>query len=121
MMQKLSDLVAERDQSVRQMRWGMWKLVARDYELVAIDKDLGQIYAVDLEDFTDSAMVLNIIFQVRAKTWANEQVVFDLLHAIQDIFDPQSSLCGFGESGEIEDPCAVVDWYAAQGTEDAHN
>ncbi len=117
MMEKLSDLVAERDRAIRTMQWGIWKLVADDYELVAIDPELGQIYAVDLEEFTDSAMVLNSIFQVRAKTWANDKIIFDLLCAIQDVFDPQSTLCGFGQSGEIEDPCAVVDWYSNHNTD----
>lgn len=121
MMAKLSDLVAERDRAVRPTQWGIWKLVASDYELVAIDSELGKIYSLDLEDFTDSAMVLNDIFQVRAKTWANDKVVYDLLQAIQDIFDPQSTLCGFGDSKMIDDPCAVVDWYSSHREEDSNH
>jgi len=118
MMSSVSELIAERARAIIPTQWGMWKLDGEAYELVAIDPELGQIYAVDLEEFTDSARVLNAIFQVRAKTWANATVVFDLLQAIQHIFTPQATLCSFGDSAEIEDPCALVDFYVgAQDSE----
>jgi hypothetical protein len=54
---------------------------------------------------SSSAWMLNVIFDVRSKTWATSAVVGDLISAFRDLFDPQASLCSGGED-QAFDPAA---------------
>jgi hypothetical protein len=75
-------------------KWGNWTLDAR---LLALNLQVqGHSYQIELEDITDSTKMLDWIFQIRIKTWATNDIVGDLISAFQDIFHPQSSLCGQG-------------------------
>src|SRR5688572_15832951 len=51
-------------------------------------------YEIDLERCTTSAQVLDWIFQIAEKTWATDRVLAALLHALNAILHPQSTLCG---------------------------
>ena len=53
----------------------------------------GSHYWFDLTSFGSSAAVLDIIIQVNRKGWATEQCVVGLVHALDDILDPQENLC----------------------------
>lgn len=77
-------------------KWGNWHLDAKRLCLVHPD------YEIDLEDISDSARMLDWIFQIEAKAWATDKDIADLVSAIQTIFDPQASLCSGGISKTIE-------------------
>jgi hypothetical protein len=80
--------------------WGNWTL---DAEVLVLSlRDGRSTYEIDLEDITDSAHMLDWIFQIRMKTWSTNDTIGDLISAFQDIFRPQGSLCGGGSSGTID-------------------
>jgi hypothetical protein len=79
-------------------KWGGWRLDATTMELV-LDQEH---YRVDLERIDDSAQMLDWIFQLRMKGWSTNEIMGDLLTAFQDIFRPQSTLCGGGASHTID-------------------
>jgi hypothetical protein len=74
--------------------WGSWTLNARHLRLDH------EFYEVDLEKIGSSASMLDGIYQIKRKTWADQTVMYDLLSALHDIFDPQATMCSFcdGES-----------------------
>jgi hypothetical protein len=82
--------------------WGPWKL---DAEVLVLVKqgpsEDGGGYEVYLGECETSAEVLDWICQVAAKLWADERTVAGLVHAIQDILDPQAYLCSGGRSYEL--------------------
>jgi len=59
-------------------------------------------YEIDLERCTSSAQVLDWIFQINAKTWADDFCVADLVHAFRVTLDPQRTLCSFGREKPAE-------------------
>jgi hypothetical protein len=69
-------------------------------------------YEIDIEHVSSSAAMLDWIYQINKKAWANARVVKDLLSAFQDIFDPQANLCsaslGGGTGKSIKDPQAFL-------------
>jgi hypothetical protein len=92
-------------------RWGLWTLDTERWCLVfeanemlrGVEPEqylayLGH-YEVDLERIRDSAAALDWIFQIRGKAWATSRVMRDLLNAIDDVIDPQASLCGGAMGG----------------------
>jgi hypothetical protein len=72
-------------------RWGSWKLSTKSLALKH------EFYEIDLETIGSSGSMLDWIFQVQQKTWADASVMNDLLAALHDIFDPQANLCSFCE------------------------
>jgi hypothetical protein len=53
-------------------------------------------YVIDLERFTSPAPMLDMIVQVAKKTWTSDACVAGLVWALQDLFEPQETLCGNG-------------------------
>lgn len=94
----------ERDARVRQHRrqWGRWRLDTATLELLLEEQPGRCTYPVDLEGFTSSAPMLDMIFQVAKKTWATAEDVGDLIGALQNIFDPQARLCGSGRDRKLD-------------------
>ena len=43
-----------------------------------------------------SAQMLDWIMQVAGKQWVTNEILGDLVHALNDIFKPQSNLCSHG-------------------------
>jgi hypothetical protein len=78
-------------------RWGSWVLDVERWCLVFEDKPY--FYEVDLERIRDSAAALDWIYQILGKAWATSRVMRDLLNAIDDVIDPQASLCGGAMGG----------------------
>lgn len=78
------------------MRWGNWTF---DPELNTLDLTVnGQhYYQLDLDKFTTSAALLDMIFQVAGKTWADASTVRDMLTALGETVDPQATLCSWGK------------------------
>jgi len=52
-------------------------------------------YWIDLE-ICSSARMLDIIMQVARKSWATDKCLAGLVHALDDIFQPQGRLCSCG-------------------------
>lgn len=71
------------------MRWGDWVF---DAERLTLGHERSE-YEVDLERIQSSAAVLDWIFQIRGKGWADAKTVYDLLHALFDILNPQRNYC----------------------------
>lgn len=81
--------------------WGPWQFHADILTLLLTDKD-GLEYEIDLEGITDSATMLDWIFQIRMKTWATDEIVGCLVTAFSDLFSPQANLCSFGKNKTID-------------------
>ena len=58
-------------------------------------------YEIDLEKMRCSAEILNWIFQIRGKTWATPEVMYDLLTAIRVLIHPQQNVCSWGKDRRI--------------------
>ena len=86
------------------MTWGDWTLDTHDSVLV-LDTHIEGMrhqYEIELQKITDSAHMLDWIFQLRRKTWVTNDVMGDLLSAFQDIFQPQTYLCGAGHDKKLD-------------------
>ena len=79
-------------------RWGDWTLNRRAWVLTHAEAPW---YEIDLERMRTSAELLDWIFQVRTLGWMTPQAMADLLAAIDDIISPQSTLCSWGCSKQI--------------------
>jgi hypothetical protein len=87
-------------------KWGDWTL---DTKALSLDLYSDRhSYSIDLTDITDSARMLDWIFQIQLKTWSTNEIIGDLISAFQDIYRPQGSLCGQGISKTI-DPKALIE------------
>jgi hypothetical protein len=78
--------------------WGNWKLDAGTLTLVSESPS----YEIRLDEITDSAEMLDWIFQIQMKTWATNDVIGNLIRAFDDIFMPQGTLCGQGVGKTID-------------------
>ena len=73
------------------MRFGRWAI---NYGTLTLNHDEG--YEIDLEGMTCSAEMLDWVFQINAKAWATIDDLGQLVKALNEIFRPQATLCGFG-------------------------
>lgn len=80
------------------LSFGGWLWNIPNYTLTYQKED----YEIDLESITCSSQMLDWIFQLKTKEWADENVMFDLLTAFNKIFWPQNSLCSFGSDKHIK-------------------
>jgi hypothetical protein len=71
------------------MRWGNW--VFNPSNLTLTHSTEG--YEIDLEEIHSSAAILDWIFQVQGKDWADAKTMHDLLRAFDDILNPQANYC----------------------------
>ena len=74
------------------MQWGSWSF---NPKTLTLDHEIG--YEIDLEEIDSSASILDWIFQVRGKNWADAQTVYDLLNAFREILHPQANYCSYEE------------------------
>jgi hypothetical protein len=97
--------------------WGAWVLDTERLCLVFNGKPMmrgsGQDqykafigeYEVDLERISDSASALDWLYQIKGSIWGASGALKDLVNAIGDVFDPQSTLCsgacGSGRGGKV--------------------
>ena len=65
-------------------------------------------YEIDVERIRQSSQALDWIFQIRGKAWATSVVMRDLIEALDDIFEPQASLCSCGTNKVISNPTAFL-------------
>lgn len=78
--------------------WGPWYLQTSNWVLFT---EIPYHYEIDLETITDSAQMLDWIFQIASKTWSTAEILGSLVQALQDIFHPQSYLCSWGKDHRI--------------------
>lgn len=84
--------------------YGPWELIRKD--LLLTHKKAK--YNVHLDDCKTSAAVLDWIFQIHMKEWADSDTIVGLLDALRDTIDPQATLCSSGiEKGPI-DPKKII-------------
>jgi len=85
----------EADTSTSTAGWGSWS-----FNHSALTLDLLQAglpaYSINVRGVTSSACMLDAIFDLKSKPWANNEVIGDLVTALQDLFDPRVTLCGGG-------------------------
>lgn len=72
--------------------WGEWKL---NKKTMCLEH---RMYEIDLEDRCNtSAQILDWIFQILGKNWANPNTIYDLCQAFNFIFRVQEMFCSFGQ------------------------
>ena len=78
--------------------WGDWDL---DKEaLVLRHKEIQ--YEIYLDECNSSAQILDWIIQVSQKSWATDDVIGELIRALDDILGIQGHFCGGGQSREAK-------------------
>ncbi len=66
--------------------WGNWTLNTTNACLEYSDPALGSmIYQVPVDEMTTSAEILDWVFQIEEKTWANSAVIGDFVTAVAEI------------------------------------
>jgi hypothetical protein len=78
--------------------WGHWQLDVEGYPSLHLEIDGYSYYWFDLRTIKDSASMMDLIFQIRQKLWTTPEVLYDLLEAFYDLFEPQGNLCSFGKN-----------------------
>lgn len=71
------------------MRWGNWQFEPTSLTLT----HTGEGYEIDLERIHTSAALLDWIFQIQGKSWADAQTMYDLIEAFDEILSPQANYC----------------------------
>ena len=85
--------------------WGGWRYESGTAVLALYDEAGRFLYEVDLERCDTSAALLDWIIQVSGKIFATDRVVAGLIRALDDLLNPQATLCSFGyERGPINIP-----------------
>jgi hypothetical protein len=85
----------------KRTKWGPWRHNRKDRTLCHENG-----YGIDLDECGTSAQVLDWIFQVFGKQWADPFTVASLLEALEDLVDPQKNLC----SGGIDQNFNAREW-----------
>jgi hypothetical protein len=80
--------------------WGSWRLNADVFTLELFDDAGHWRYEVDLERCESNSAVLDWIIQVAGKAWANAACLAGLVHALDDVLDPQATLCSWRTLGD---------------------
>jgi hypothetical protein len=76
-------------------RWGRWRLRKKtNVLLLYVDRRVQ--YLVDLDQMKTSAQCLDWIFQASNKVWMTTEDRGNLIEAIQELIDPQATLCSWG-------------------------
>ena len=91
------------------MRWGNWELDLTN--MCLFNAHAG--YGIDLEGVHSSAAILDWVFQIRNKSWADAGTMHDLLRAIDDVLCPQANYCPWEEDRRA-DGVALARAYAAR-------
>ncbi len=79
----------------------LWQFSPEQLKLLLLQDGIAK-YSVDLKKITSSAHMLNVVFDVSTKTWANHQIVGELITNLRELFDPQATLCEGGEDHKLD-------------------
>jgi hypothetical protein len=80
------------------LTWGDWAFDEK--ELTLTHPAVG--YEIDLKRIHSSAAILDWIFQIRRKPWADARAMHDLLNAFAEILDPQANYCPWEENRKAD-------------------
>jgi hypothetical protein len=95
------DILDLADRSIDAASWIDWRLDA-DHLVLGCFNPKGPVpYEVDLNRCRTSAEVLDWIFQLRGKGWAQGRSVSGFIAALNDVVHPQEFLCSSGQPKEI--------------------
>lgn len=100
------DQVAADTRWRKKRRWGPWTIDPRDACLVY--QRAGVQYFVAIDEMTDSAQILDWIFQVSEKSWASRGDVGHLVEAIEEMLGRDVA------AGGIDHPIDPVEILAAR-------
>lgn len=75
------------------MKWGKW--ILKPSTLVLAHDE--PYYEIDLEEIHSSAAILDWIYQILGKAWADADTMHNLLRAVKDILHPQANYCPWEE------------------------
>jgi hypothetical protein len=89
------------------MQWGPWSINEKHLTLVHEEG-----YEVSLRECTSSAAILDWIYQIHGKTWADPATLVGLLNAVEDVLHPQENYCG-GSVDHAADGGALAQRYIA--------
>jgi hypothetical protein len=93
-----------------QQALAIWRLDKKRRVLAYFNERGHWQYEIDLDRCATSAQVLDWIFQIAQKTWATDLVLAALLHALNAVLHPQSTLSGCGhEHGPIDIAAVLPD------------
>ena len=70
-------------------KWGPWVFDPKNLTL----RHEKEGYEIDLEEIDSSAAILDWIFQIQGKGWADATTMYTLLQALDDILRPQANYC----------------------------
>jgi hypothetical protein len=79
--------------------WEGWELDRKSHSL--FHDDPGGGYYIDVSRCRSSAETLDWIMQVTHKSWADNHVIGGLIRALDDLIDPQGTLCPGGRSRNV--------------------
>lgn len=95
---KTSEVVRASDVAIQRRGynndWAGWRL--EGLALVYPAYPGGGVYPINIERFTSSAQMLDIIMQVASKSWATNDCIAGLIHALDYLLQPQATLCSSG-------------------------
>jgi hypothetical protein len=89
------------DGSIADIRWYGWRLNPAELTLTLVDSTDWPTYPLRLLRCDQPAQMLDWLIQVSGKSWPQydmEKVTVGLLRALDDIFEPQSTMCSFGQN-----------------------
>jgi hypothetical protein len=104
--------IRRRKELKRSPRWGEWRLNAKALTLTHSQTN----YEISLDEMTDSAQILDWVFQIQAKAWATPDTVSSLLDALADLLDPQANYCSGGVGRSCNPREAIASFFALGGT-----
>jgi len=74
------------------MKWGNWMFDSNNLALIHADG-----YTIHLNEVDSSAEILDWIFQIQQKSWADASTMHDLLSAFDAVLRPQAHYCSEGK------------------------
>ena len=60
------------------------------------------MYEISFSECRNSATVLDWIFQIHGKSWADEATLVGLLNAFDEVLHPQETICGQGVDKQVD-------------------
>jgi hypothetical protein len=74
-------------------RWNGWRLAGDGLELTFPAYRRSKLYSIRLDRLTDAATLMTVIFETAAKSWASDRCLSGLLHALDHLLRPRTTLC----------------------------
>jgi hypothetical protein len=88
--------------------WGGWRFI-EDARVLELHDSAGRlVHEVNLDRCRTSAEVCDWVFQIVGKSWVTDAIIAGLVRALDELLQPQATLCSFGkERGPINVPATL--------------